>query len=443
MLRKKRVVTVAIVLAVAIFGAGIAEAGVEIRPPNVKFKLSVHGTHVEISDNATADRITVNSENVSFENIKLEDGIYTTSSLTVSVENADMLIKAVEEENIEFDLTAPTNTKSWVEVTDGGRGKPKRVWCDDAKLTEKSTLGELQTADNGWYYNNTLIYIKTLHASVNTVLVDWANIAPEVLNSFTPASADPNSAFDVKVEVRDNDGISDIEEVWLKVYENTKSQGDADSARDHYTFKWVRAGADNWFEVGPDSTSPYDHLVVASCSAGDDAKTTDNFMFNIKLGVTASPNNKWSVWVKVVDNAGEQDNQEFANKFDVNEYMSLSIDDATLTFSGDPGETDKAASENPTVCTVDANFDFNIQVKLSGDWSGATFGGSIPMASTHADQNGSSPWDLNLSAIYQPIWSSVGWGEDVIKNVYWFIDFPLPLRDDVYSTTFYVNVVKA
>ena len=175
---------------------------------------------------------------------------------------------------------------------------------------------------------------------------------------------------------------------------------------------------------------------------GNDVVTTDNFLFNITLGVTASPNNSWNVWAKVIDSASAQDSEEFADKFSVNEYTSLSIDDAALTFSGNPGGMGEAASENPTLATASANVDFTIQVKLSMDWSGSTHGGSIAMANTHADQNGSSPWNLDLSAVYQNLWS-VGWGEDVQRDCYWFLDFPLPLRDDVYSTTFYVSVVKS
>ncbi len=277
-----------------------------------------------------------------------------------------------------------------------------------------------------------------------TLYVEYTpgNAVPEVLNSFTPATVDPNTAFDVKVEVRDNDNISDIEEVWLKVYENTKTQGDADDTRDHYTFKWVRAGDDNWFEVGPDGTSPYDHLVVASCSAGSDTENTDNFTFNIKLGKTASPNNKWNVWVKVMDNASEQDNQEFSNKFDVNDYISVQLDDSTLTFSGSVGQSDVVPSEQPTTVTVSTNVNFDVKVKLSGDWTGPR-GGTIPMANTQAAQDASHTGEVVLSSTYQAVWSSVGYGEDVQKDVYWFLDIPSPCLGDEYSTTVYVSVVKS
>ncbi|MBA7507053.1 hypothetical protein ES706_05769 [subsurface metagenome] len=322
------------------------------------------------------------------------------------------------------------------------------------------TLWQDETSDGfpyGWYcfltcfyqaynYKIGLLYT-TKTGSPYNVKFDFLqlevppNVAPEILTSFTPATVNPNAAFDVEIEVRDNDEISDIEEVWLVVYENIKSQGDADNARNHYTFKWVRAGADNWFEVGPDAGGS--HINVGSCVKGDDAKTTDNFLFNIKLGVAASPNNSWNVWAKVIDSASEEDSEEFLAKFSVTEYLSLAIDDETLTFSGNPGETDKAAPENPTVCTVDSNTDFKIQVRLSGDWSGSVYGGSIPMANTYADQDGSSPYTVTLTAGYQDLWPSVGWGEGVARDCYWFLDFPLPLRDDVYSTTFYVNVVKS
>lgn len=295
--------------------------------------------------------------------------------------------------------------------------------------------------DAEYFYQSNYIY-SSEYAEADpkpTLYVEYTppNVTPEVLDSFAPASVDPNSAFDVKVEVRDNDYISDVDEIWLKIYASAKGEGDADSVRDHYTFTWVRGTG--FSEVGPGTG---EHINEGSCQAGNDANTTDNFKFNIVLGKTACPGN-WDVWAKVVDSASEEDSEEFLAKFSVNEYSSLSIDDATLTFSGNPGETDKAASENPTVCTIDSNTDFKIQVKLSGDWSGSVYGGSIPMANTYADQDGSSPYTVTLTAGYQDLWPSVGWGEGVARDCYWFLDFPVPLRDDVYSTTMYLNVVKA
>jgi len=155
------------------------------------------------------------------------------------------------------------------------------------------------------------------------------NSPPEVLASYTPSSIDVNVYYNIKVKVRDNDNLLDVNEVWVKLYENSLSQGAPDNIQNHYTFKWVRGAG--FSEVGPGASN--EDLNVGACSPGLDSATTDNWTFRIKLDVAAD-SASWNLWANVVDNAGQQDNEVFANKFTVNPHAPIPslINDSGLPF---------------------------------------------------------------------------------------------------------------
>jgi len=149
---------------------------------------------------------------------------------------------------------------------------------------------------------------------------------PEILASYTPISVNVDTYYNFKVEIRDNDNLSNVDEVWLKLYESSLSQGAPDNLKNHYTFKWVRGVG--FSEVGPGASN--EHLNVGACSPGSDTVTTDNWTFSIKLDVTAAPAQEagsaaWNLWAKVVDAASSQDNKEFASKFTVNPVVPIAI----------------------------------------------------------------------------------------------------------------------
>jgi predicted alpha-1,2-mannosidase len=139
--------------------------------------------------------------------------------------------------------------------------------------------------------------------------------SPEILASYTPSSLDANVYYNIIAKVRDNDNLLDVNQVILNLYENSLNQGASDNVQNHYTFNWVRGAGFN--EVGPGPGN--EHLDVNACTPGSYSVTTDNWTFRIRLDVTALPG-QWNLWVKVVDNANQQENLVFANKFTVNPY---------------------------------------------------------------------------------------------------------------------------
>jgi predicted alpha-1,2-mannosidase len=184
----------------------------------------------------------------------------------------------------------PNDTATWTH----------EYWNDNENITlSVSGYRDLagNSGDNSW--------------SFKTVTASGARC--EILTSYTPSSVDMNVYYSIKLKVRDNDGLSNVNVVWLKLYENSLSRGAPDSAQTHYTFRWVRGVG--FSEVGLDNS----HLLVGNCVADNDNLTTDNWTFRVKLENTAMPT-RWNVWVSVLDNGNYHDNEEFANKLTVNPY---------------------------------------------------------------------------------------------------------------------------
>ncbi len=259
----------------------------------------------------------------------------------------------------------------------------------------------------------------------------------------TPVSTlDPWTYYKVKVTVSDANTLGDIDDVVVKMYTTAAGEGGSDNEVNHYTFKYD-ATTTTWSEIGPDGTEPYDHLDTVGCEAPTPLTgESGTYVFKVRLAKVAEPSSSsgWTTKGIATDNdAASGDN---TTTFDVNEYISLTIDDSTLTFSGAPGDTNVAPTEQPTLCTISTNSNFDIDVKVSGDWAGATHGGSIPAANTKAAQDGSHTGEISLSMTYQTLWSNVDFGESVEKDIYWFLNIPSPQRDDSYTTTVYAQAVK-
>jgi hypothetical protein len=201
----------------------------------------------------------------------------------------------------------------------------------DETYTQTITTNPSNFRDSGGNFKIKVAGVKSTSTQFD-LKVDWIDYEPSwkpVVRNIYIIDTNNNVAsnlyvytlYKFKVEVRDNNNLSDDKEVWLKIYENTKSQGGSDNEQNHYTFKWVRGSG--FFEIGPDNTTPYDHLLTDNCVAGNDGLTTDNFVFVVKLSQNADNQSSWSAWAQVVDKATFQDNKEFTNIFTVNSGYNL------------------------------------------------------------------------------------------------------------------------
>jgi hypothetical protein len=267
----------------------------------------------------------------------------------------------------------------------------------------------------------------------NSVAPDVTAIAVTTMADVPEDNLDPQTNYKFKVSVTDNNTLADISTVELKLYYDNILL--PDNRRNHYTFKFTAPGT--WEEIGPDTDER--HLVTGSCVAPDNTQTSGTYVFVVKLDVIAQPtvSNDWDAWAKATDDNGLTDDLTDENKFKVNDYVSLTVDDAALTFTGSPGQENVEPTEQPTVATVDTNRDFEIRVKVD-NWAGS-LGGTIGADNTKAAQGASHENEIVMSNSYAELWTNVGYGEDVAKNIYWFLDIPGSARDPSYTTTFYVQ----
>lgn len=204
MMKKTKLAAMASLAAVAMlmFAGGV---GAQVTVDNTTlFKFATHGTYMDFDENITADSIIVNAGNATFTDIQM--GTYTISSWVISSENADMTVKLLEEDNLEFDLDAGTGVESLITTTVDA--EPRRVKLNDVIISERADLDALHAAENGWYYAGGVAYIKTTHASTNTVLLGMANILPIVSPSITPTGPEVGSTLTCTPNASDGDGDS-------------------------------------------------------------------------------------------------------------------------------------------------------------------------------------------------------------------------------------------
>ena len=267
----------------------------------------------------------------------------------------------------------------------------------------------------------------------NYVTPDVTAIAITTMENVAENNLDPQTNYKFKVSVTDNNTLVDISTVELNLYVDNILL--SDNRRDHYSFKFTAPGT--WEEIGPDTDER--HLVTDNCVAPDNSQTSGDYIFVVKFDIIAQPTSsyEWDAWAKATDNNALTDNLTNENKFNVNNYVSLAVDDSALTFSGSPGQENVQPTENPTVATVDANVNFNIQCK-DNNWTGS-LGGTIGADNTKAAKDASHTGEITLSTGYDTLWSGVGYGENVTDNIYWFLNIPSSARDPSYTTTFYVK----
>jgi len=270
----------------------------------------------------------------------------------------------------------------------------------------------------------------------NYVAPDVTAIAVTIMTDNTEDNLDPQTNYKFKVSVTDTNTLADIENVVLKLYVDNIDL--PDNRRNHYTFRFT--APNTWDEIGPDNDER--HLVTENCVAPDNAQQSGTYVFVVKLDVIAQPtlSNQWDAYAKATDDNALTDELTDENKFKVNDYVSLTVDDASLTFSGSPGQENVEPSEQPTIATVDANDIFDIQGKVD-NWAGS-LGGTIGADNTKAAQDNLHTGEIILNTDYVSlnyIWENVDYGEDVAKNIYWFLNIPSLATDPSYTTTFYVR----
>jgi hypothetical protein len=276
--------------------------------------------------------------------------------------------------------------------------------------------------------------------TVSNVPPEATSVAIKTMADVNDNTLNPQTQYKFIVTVRDNNNLTDIENILLKLYTNAAGENAADAVENHYTFLF-RASDNTWTEIGPGQFN--DHLATRLCVKPSELSVvSDEYKFVVNLSSVTTPTigGGWTAkWIVTDDNGSSGNNTK---TFDVNEYLTLMIDDAKLTISAYPGQNDLQPTENPTIVTVTANYNFNIQCKLSGDLIGSTFRDRIPMSNIKAAQDNTHAGEIKLSDNYSNLWSNMDYGEYTEKDIYWFADIPYPLMGDTYTAIFYVRAIK-
>ncbi len=250
---------------------------------------------------------------------------------------------------------------------------------------------------------------------------------------------DPESSFTVRTEISDNNTLGDIDNVILKVYENTFAHTDSDDKRNHYTF-WFDP-SDNTWHSGVGANIIGDPFIDSTNSTypTDLGVNQDNYNFVIRLNGTASPSN-WNVYAEVIDSQSDTDDLEKGNEFSVNNYVSYSIGIDTICWSDlEPDSNTNPSDNNPVqVDDIETNVRFDVQNKLDNDW--ACGADTIDIGNTmYASSDGSGESGF-ASMAFSNIFENQNYGENLSRGINYYLDVPSDCSPGTYTNTFIIEV---
>lgn len=231
---KEVAATVAVALAVAMLGAGIAEAGEEviIRPPNAKLKLLTHGTYIDFVDVLTAERIIVNGDNVQFEGALLGAGEQITT--TIKLTGGDAKMRTLSEDLVE--LTASASSGTITEFTMTASRVPDEVRVYGTPVSKSGKGYYLSNSPNVnyeiamWSYHDGKVAVKFVHLSPVGVVIDFVKetvfppiIPPPKLSEFSVAFM---SGVTIDTEFGSKTKFALDENIILRVHVEDAATGD-------------------------------------------------------------------------------------------------------------------------------------------------------------------------------------------------------------------------
>jgi len=281
------------------------------------------------------------------------------------------------------------------------------------------------------------------------------NVAPSIFSpqlTDTSSNNKAGSQLDVNVEywvsftVSDPNSLADLDTIVIKIWGPSSTEGGADNAANHYTFRYVQS-TDTWEEVGPDSGGS--HLISADCQdPADQTQGSGTFRLAFKLAKIAerATTASWTIKIIVTDDSSASDSDSSLT-FGVNFYSELIVNDASHGWSGlTPGASNVALTspaDGDIDITVTSNAAFNVQVKGSGDLSDGQ-GHTIPLSNikVHKDTLGSA---VSLTTSYQNVGglTSLPAGENQAYSFMLWITVPNPCPAGTYTYTLYIQVVEA
>ena len=293
------------------------------------------------------------------------------------------------------------------------------------------------------------------YASANpkpTLYVEYTppNSAP-IINRLAITSGSTNSTtinpvqeYNFTVECRDLDQIKNLKNVTIILWSSGYSEGQY-NIRYGYRFQWYNSSG-TWAvtERNPDSSSPYDHLNVTRSTKPSDwtSITWQNFTFSVWLSGVANPTT-WTWKAYVIDASDAQATKTMS--FSINQYLSYSLSASSIDWgtllAGDDNITATTPSNGLLKITITCNYDVKIQMKGSGDLS--SNGYTIPLENCYVGQT-NDPLNndgVKLTTNYQTFKTGITYGENQVFNSYWFMSIPEDQEAEIYTFTWYIQVI--
>jgi len=258
--------------------------------------------------------------------------------------------------------------------------------------------------------------------------------APVVENANAPAPVSPNSADNFTADLQDNNTLANLENVELWLFSNSVSEGSPDNTRNHYTFYW-QENDNTWHEIGPDAGGS--HINAGSSVAPDNSQVSGSITFNIKLAKIAEPTT-WTAKFYAYDNsASGSDNTTFT----VNQYIEISSlsSNATWTNLSVPSENNAAAT-NPHQAAIISNDNYDLNLKLSGNWTSGT--NVIGADNTKFNSIDDVATSTVFSTNYQILYDNQSWTPGRTHDMYFWLTVPTGMLPGTYTTTFNVQVTQ-
>jgi hypothetical protein len=256
--------------------------------------------------------------------------------------------------------------------------------------------------------------------------------APVVENANAPAQVSPNSAVNFAADIQDNNTLANLENVELWLFSNSVLEGGPDNTRNHYTFYW-QENDNTWHEIGPDGGGF--HINAGSSLAPDNSQVNSSITFNIKLDKVAEPS-AWTAKFYAYDNSSRGSDN---TAFNVNTYLeifSLSSN-ANWTNLSVPSENN-AADNNPRQAVIISNDNYDLNLKLSGDWTSGS--NVIGADNTKFNSENDITTSMVFSTSYQTLYGNQSWTPGRTHDMYFWLTVPTGTLPGTYTTTFNVQV---
>lgn len=287
----------------------------------------------------------------------------------------------------------------------------------------------------GWANVTVTSKDETLQTDVDTYTNEFylfANTLP------TNDACNSDTSFDVDVDGWVNVTVTDADGGYDML--NTVDIQVTTASSETFTLRWTQSTDAFTEESDADNICTLD----ASDSTRENVDSdTDKYCFNFQINAVPSKS-ACDVQVTTTDRSSYTDTDTYSSEFSINFYLSLTVEDGSHSWSGlSPGDTDQQVGGDGDIdLTIDANNNFDIQVKSDGDLSDGD-GHTIPDGNikVHKDTLGSA---VSLTDSYADVGglTNLERGTSLSKYFTLWITVPDPCPAGTYSYTLSVKALE-